>query len=482
MTELGEGIEDTRRRVTIDELVPEHTAPASVDELLAAARGRAPGHARRGSAEVAHEALIREWPRLRGWLDEDRAGIARAPRTGPRRAAVGRRRPRILRPLSRRAAGRRPRTAGRAQRDRARLPRSQRRRGRPRTAQADADEPPAARAAGRPPRAPVAIAGGVLSRVLARQRAGRAIRRRGASADVRRRARRCAGAQRADPGVVAAERRRRSHARGSRRDPRPPTHRPPAEPGRGPRSAAVERSDPRPSRPAPTAVCSRAATPPASCGSPTCGPGGRAGRRSSSRSGGRHAGDGVRARRPDAGRGHGHGEPLRGAPRRRRHAPSPPGRRVAGGRDRRRVFRKFSLAFAPDGRRLAVALATWEPKRSAPVAQRSCSSTPTPGARYGAPLSVPARADGGPRAVRARRCADHVGRGRARRSCGTRGPAGSCAVIRSVVAPRSRPTGARSRSPATARTSGRRAPPWPSSTCAAAGIGNRRPTCRTSGS
>ena len=28
-----------------------------------------------GTAEVAHEALIRAWPRLRRWLDEDRAGI-----------------------------------------------------------------------------------------------------------------------------------------------------------------------------------------------------------------------------------------------------------------------------------------------------------------------------------------------------------------------------------------------------------------------
>lgn len=27
------------------------------------------------SIEVAHEALIREWPRLRGWLDEDRDGL-----------------------------------------------------------------------------------------------------------------------------------------------------------------------------------------------------------------------------------------------------------------------------------------------------------------------------------------------------------------------------------------------------------------------
>src|SRR5262249_40626409 len=27
-----------------------------------------------GSVEVAHEALLREWPRLRDWLEEDRAG------------------------------------------------------------------------------------------------------------------------------------------------------------------------------------------------------------------------------------------------------------------------------------------------------------------------------------------------------------------------------------------------------------------------
>ena len=27
------------------------------------------------TAEVAHEALIREWPTLRAWLDEDRDGL-----------------------------------------------------------------------------------------------------------------------------------------------------------------------------------------------------------------------------------------------------------------------------------------------------------------------------------------------------------------------------------------------------------------------
>jgi hypothetical protein len=28
-----------------------------------------------GAVEVAHEALIREWPRLRDWLDDDREGL-----------------------------------------------------------------------------------------------------------------------------------------------------------------------------------------------------------------------------------------------------------------------------------------------------------------------------------------------------------------------------------------------------------------------
>ena len=31
-----------------------------------------------GVVEVAHEALLREWPRLRDWLEEDRAGALHA--------------------------------------------------------------------------------------------------------------------------------------------------------------------------------------------------------------------------------------------------------------------------------------------------------------------------------------------------------------------------------------------------------------------
>ena len=82
MTELGEGGEDSRRRVTVAELVPQGVEPRAVDELLerlADARLVTLGD---GHAEVAHEALIREWPRLRGWIEEDRAAIRTLRRLG----------------------------------------------------------------------------------------------------------------------------------------------------------------------------------------------------------------------------------------------------------------------------------------------------------------------------------------------------------------------------------------------------------------
>ena len=68
LTELGEATEDTRRRVPLPELVGGSDQEA-VLERLANARLLVVGD---DSVEVAHEALIREWPRLRGWLAEDR--------------------------------------------------------------------------------------------------------------------------------------------------------------------------------------------------------------------------------------------------------------------------------------------------------------------------------------------------------------------------------------------------------------------------
>ena len=76
LTELGEeGAHDTRRRVSPSELVrTEAEAPAveSVLKTLADARLVTTGE---DTVEVAHEALIREWPALRSWLEEDREGL-----------------------------------------------------------------------------------------------------------------------------------------------------------------------------------------------------------------------------------------------------------------------------------------------------------------------------------------------------------------------------------------------------------------------
>jgi WD40 repeat protein/class 3 adenylate cyclase len=75
LTELGEGTEDTRRRVSFDELmsnVEDADEVRGVLNMLADARLVTLGE---DTAEVAHEALIREWPTLREWLNQDREGL-----------------------------------------------------------------------------------------------------------------------------------------------------------------------------------------------------------------------------------------------------------------------------------------------------------------------------------------------------------------------------------------------------------------------
>jgi WD40 repeat protein/DNA-binding SARP family transcriptional activator len=70
----GSGEDETvvRRRVALGELeVDRDEHAARVLEVLAESRLVTVGE---GTAEVAHEALLREWPRLRGWLEEDVAG------------------------------------------------------------------------------------------------------------------------------------------------------------------------------------------------------------------------------------------------------------------------------------------------------------------------------------------------------------------------------------------------------------------------
>jgi DNA-binding SARP family transcriptional activator/WD40 repeat protein len=71
----GEGVEDTRHRARMTEL---SAVPASVIDAYGAARlltFDVDPATREPTVEVAHEALLRHWPRLRAWLDEDRDGL-----------------------------------------------------------------------------------------------------------------------------------------------------------------------------------------------------------------------------------------------------------------------------------------------------------------------------------------------------------------------------------------------------------------------
>ena len=77
LTELGDesGAGDTRRRASFSELIlkpEEATATRAVLKALADARLITTSE---NAAEVAHEALIREWPTLHSWLEENREGL-----------------------------------------------------------------------------------------------------------------------------------------------------------------------------------------------------------------------------------------------------------------------------------------------------------------------------------------------------------------------------------------------------------------------
>ena len=73
----GEGAEDTRRRVHRSELTDRTDADEIINRYGAArllSFDTDPA-TREPTVEVAHEALIRQWPRLRTWLDDDRDGL-----------------------------------------------------------------------------------------------------------------------------------------------------------------------------------------------------------------------------------------------------------------------------------------------------------------------------------------------------------------------------------------------------------------------
>ena len=80
LTAFGDGMQETRRRVTQDELLRDSNDQQLVEYVLhslAAARLVTLGSGPLGNdqVELAHEALIREWPLLLEWLAEDREGL-----------------------------------------------------------------------------------------------------------------------------------------------------------------------------------------------------------------------------------------------------------------------------------------------------------------------------------------------------------------------------------------------------------------------
>ncbi|KAA2254060.1 hypothetical protein F0L68_31100 [Solihabitans fulvus] len=74
LTKIGDGTEDTRRRVRHAELVSGSTNPAEVAAVVDAFTEARLLVRQQDTVEITHEALIRGWPRLRGWIDTDRVG------------------------------------------------------------------------------------------------------------------------------------------------------------------------------------------------------------------------------------------------------------------------------------------------------------------------------------------------------------------------------------------------------------------------
>ena len=81
LVQPGEGTEDARRRIDLDELMTagdersevETVVRALADERLVTTGGGDSSEARR--VEITHEALLQGWPRLRGWIERDREAL-----------------------------------------------------------------------------------------------------------------------------------------------------------------------------------------------------------------------------------------------------------------------------------------------------------------------------------------------------------------------------------------------------------------------
>src|SRR5262249_16571420 len=69
----GEGDAIVRRRVPLAEF--DAAGNPDVRTVLDAFTARRLLTLSEGTVEVSHEALLREWPRLQGWIEDDRAGL-----------------------------------------------------------------------------------------------------------------------------------------------------------------------------------------------------------------------------------------------------------------------------------------------------------------------------------------------------------------------------------------------------------------------
>ncbi len=74
LTELGEGVQDTRRRVRPAELKLTQANADAVQQVLKTLADARLVTTAEDEVQVAHEALIRHWATLRAWLDDDREG------------------------------------------------------------------------------------------------------------------------------------------------------------------------------------------------------------------------------------------------------------------------------------------------------------------------------------------------------------------------------------------------------------------------
>ncbi|MGD2147909.1 MAG: BTAD domain-containing putative transcriptional regulator, partial [Anaerolineae bacterium] len=81
LTAVGEGSSDggptlyTRRRAALEELFPSPDDTSAVETVLKTLADARLITTERETVQVAHEALIREWPTLRAWLEESRSDI-----------------------------------------------------------------------------------------------------------------------------------------------------------------------------------------------------------------------------------------------------------------------------------------------------------------------------------------------------------------------------------------------------------------------